>query len=109
MDFSEIMKNVQSMGERMRAQQDELKGKTVEFSAGGGMVVARMNGTGELTGLVIEKTAIDPEDPEMLADLVLAAVNGARKKVAALKADGLRDMTGGIDPSQFGISLDGLL
>lgn len=109
MDFNEIMKNVQSMGERMRVQQEELKAKSVEFSAGGGMVVAKMNGAGELTGLVMEKSVIDPEDPEMLADLVIAAVNGARKQVAGLKADGLREMTGGIDPSQFGISLDGLL
>lgn len=109
MDFNDIMKNVQSMGERMRTQQEELKTKSVEFSAGGGMVTARMNGAGDLTGLVIEKSVIDPEDPELLADLVIAAVNGARKQVAGLKAEGLREMTGGIDPAQFGINLDGLL
>lgn len=67
------------------------------------MVKARMNGAGELLGLEFEPGAVDPDDLEMLADLVMAAVNAARKKVEETRAESLRELTGGVDLSALGI------
>ncbi len=105
MDMSEMMKRVQQMTGRVGAMQNELKQKTVEGMAGGGMVKAKMNGAGDLIGLEIEKDVVDPEDPEMLADLILAAVGAARKQVQDLRAEQMKQMTGGLDLSSLGIDL----
>ncbi len=108
-DFSKIMQNVRDMGARMKETQEQLRSKVVSAEAGGGMVTARMSGTGELVGLEIEKDVIDPEDPELLADLVLAAVNNARKKAENLRTEAIRDVTGGVDISGLGIDLNSML
>jgi len=105
MDFAQIMQQAKQMGEQAKQQQEELKKKRFEGTAGGGMVKAVMNGTGALVKLDIEKSVINPEDPEMLSDLIIAAVGDAFKKANAAKADGLKDLTGGMDLSALGIDL----
>jgi hypothetical protein len=80
--------------------QDELRRETVEFSAGGGMVTARMNGHLELLALTIKKEIIDPADPELLQDVVAAAVNGALKKAQDLAREKL-SATLGFDPGSL--------
>lgn len=108
MDLGNMMQNVRNMTERMKSMQDAMRDKVVEGTAGGGMVTARMNGAGELIGIEIDKSVIDPDDAEMLSDLVVAAVNAARKKVEELRAESVREMTGGIDLGAMGIDLDNL-
>lgn len=105
MDFGQIMQQAKMMGEQAKTRQEEMQKKRFEGTAGGGMVKATMNGSGTLVGLNIEKSVINPEDPEMLCDLVIAAVNDAQKKVSAEKADGLKELTGGFDLSALGIDL----
>jgi len=78
MNPKQLMKQVQQMQEQMQRQMAELR---VEGTAGGGMVKATMNGSKELLGVVIDKEAVDPNDVEMLQDLVVAAVNEASRKV----------------------------
>ena len=70
-----MMKKVQKMQADMKKMQDELKKKTVEVSVGGGVVKVVMNGEKQMQSLVIDKAAVDPEDVEMLQDLILSAVN----------------------------------
>ncbi len=79
--------------------QEEAASETVEASAGGGTVTVKANGAGEILEITIAKEAIDPEDPEMLADLVLAAVNEALRSAQQLmqsKAGGLLGGLGGL-------------
>ena len=77
MDLNKLMQQAQQMQEDMQKAQDEMAKETVEGSAGGGAVTVKATGTGKLIEIKIKKEAIDPEDPETLEDLVLAAVNGA--------------------------------
>lgn len=72
-----MMQQAQEMQEAMAALQSELAGQTFEAAAGGGMVRAAVRGTGELVSVEIDPQVIDPQDPEMLGDLVVAAVNQA--------------------------------
>ncbi len=69
------------------------------------MVTATVNGLGELIGLKFDPSAIDPDDPEMLAELTIAAVADARKKSVAMRNDALKDLAGGVDLSALGIDL----
>ena len=78
MNPKQLMKQVQQMQEQMQQRMAELR---VEGSAGGGMVKAQMSGNKELLGIAIDKEAVDPNDVDMLQDLVLAAVNEAARKV----------------------------
>lgn len=103
MDLNEIMQQAQGMASRMKEMQEEAKKQIVTGEAGGGMVTARMTGAGELVGLEIDPSVIDPGDPEILADLVIAAVNLARKKQAQVAADSMQGLTGGFDLSALGI------
>lgn len=105
MDFSSLMQHAQEMGQKVKEQQEDLKKKRFEGSAGGGMVKAVVSGQGMLVSLDIEKSVIDPQDPEMLGDLVVAAVNDALGKIGDLKAEGIKDLTGGLDLSALGIDL----
>ena len=77
MDMNALMKQAQQMQEQMLQAQEEAKQLVSEASAGGGMVTVKANGGGELVDVQIDARAIDPEDPEMLADMVLAAANEA--------------------------------
>jgi len=93
MNPKNLMKQVQQMQEQMQRKMQEL---TVEGSAGGGMVKATMNGSKELLGVTIDKEAVDPNDVEMLQDLVVAAVNEASRKVDEEMQSSVSAMTGGM-------------
>lgn len=105
----ELMKNAKQLMEKAKTAQAELAKITQEGSAGAGMVVATVNGLGELIGLKFEKSAVNPDDTEMLADLVIAAVADARKKAEEIRNQTVRDAAGGIDLSALGLDLPGML
>ena len=93
MNPKQLMKQVQQMQEQMQRRMSELR---VEGSAGGGMVKATMSGSKELVAVTIDKEAVDPNDVEMLQDLVVAAVNEAARKVDEEMQSSLGAMTGGM-------------
>ena len=95
MDMQKLLQQVGEMQEQMKLAQDELAKETVEASAGGGMVTVTANGAGEITGIRIDPKAIDPDDPELLADMVLAAVNEALRSAHSLAESKLGGLTGG--------------
>jgi len=95
-DLSQLMKQAQLMQQQLAAAQEDLAAQSVEGSAGGGLVRATMTGSGELTALTIDPAAVDPDDVEMLSDMVLAATNEALRKAQDLAADRLGAATGGL-------------
>ena len=90
-----MMKKVQKLQSQMKTMQEDLKKRTVEVTAGGGAVKVVINGDKELQSLVIDKAAVDPEDVEMLQDLVMAAVNESIKKVDDMMAAEMGKLTSG--------------
>ena len=88
-DMNKLMQQAQQMQSQMAQMQEEAANEVVEASAGGGMVTVKATGGGEIVGITIDPKAIDPDDPEMLADLVLAAVNEALRERE--RADGVED------------------
>ncbi len=108
-DLFGMMKNAKQMVEKAKEAKAELARRTVEGNAGAGLVAATVNGLGDLIALKIDPIAVTPADTEMLADLIVAAVAGARNKADALRADAMREMTGGMDLSSLGIDVNGLL
>ena len=87
LDMNALMKQAQEMQEQMARAQEEAKHEIGEASAGGGMVTVKANGAGELLEIAIDPRAVDPDDPEMLADMVLAAANEAlRSATQAVEA-----------------------
>ncbi len=107
MDMNKMLKQVQEMQEQMAKAQEELADETVEASAGGGMVRVKATGGGEIVEITIAPEAIDPDDPEMLEDLVLAAVNEALRNAQDLmqsKLGGALGDLGGLG----GLGLPGL-
>ena len=95
--LASIMKQAQMMQQKMGKLQEEAAQQTVEATAGGGAVTAVVNGKNQVLSLVIKKEAVDPEDVEMLQDLVIAAVNEALAKVHAEMAEQMSKITGGIN------------
>ena len=93
MNPKQLMKQVQQMQEQMQQRMGQLR---VEGSAGGGMVKATMNGNKEVLSVSIDKEAVDPNDVEMLQDLVVAAVNEAARKVDEEMQGQIGAMTGGM-------------
>ncbi len=83
-DMNKLLQQAQQMQAQMAQAQEELAKEIVEASAGGGMVTVRATGAGEITEIAIDPKAIDPDDPELLQDLVLAAVNEALRSAQAL-------------------------
>ena len=100
------MQQVKMLQEKMAKIQEELATKTVESSAGGGMVTAVMNGRQELVSLKLEPQVVDPEDIEMLQDLIVAAVNDALRKAQELAAGDMGKLAGGLNIP--GLKLPGL-
>ena len=98
MGFQDLLKQVQDVRERMQRLQEELGTRSVEGSAGGGMVVAVMNGRQELLDLRIEKEVVDPGDVGMLRYLVRAAVNDALARSREMAAAEMAKLTGGVLP-----------
>ena len=98
-DMGQLLKQVQQMQAEMAKAQEELAGETVEASAGGGMVKVTMTGDMKLQELTISPDAIDPDDPELLQDMVTAAVNEAiraAQELANTKLGGIAGMGGGM-------------
>ena len=99
MNIQKMMKQAAQMQERM---QRELAALEVEAAAGGGMVTVRMNGHKQLLAVTIEREVLDPADPEMLQDLVLAAVNEASRKVDEAMQEKVGALAGGMGlPGMF--------
>ena len=96
MDINKMMKQVQQMQADMARVQEELANETVEASAGGGMVTVTATGSGEIKAITIAPEAIDPEDPELLADMILGAVNEALRSANDLAQSRLGGMAGGL-------------
>jgi nucleoid-associated protein EbfC len=91
-----IMKQAQQLQNKMARLQEEMAEKTIEASAGGGMVKVVANGRQELVSIHIEKEVVDPEDVEMLQDLILAAVNEALVQSQKMVSDEMNKLTGGM-------------
>ena len=89
------IKQMQAMQREMEEAQDKLGEKEVEATAGGGAVSAKVNGNKELVSLKLDKDVIDPEDSEMLEDLIIAAVNEAMRQVDEMVNDEMGKITGG--------------
>lgn len=96
-DFSNLLKQAQKMQKEMGRIQTELKERVVEGSAGGGMVKAHVNGLQELLSIKIDPDVVDPEDVEMLEDLVTAAVKQGLKSAKELSESEMSKLTGGIN------------
>lgn len=96
MGIGDIMKQAQKMQEKMQKIQDELADLQVEASSGGGMVTVVANGKQEILEVRIDKQVVDPEDVEMLEDLVVAAVNQAMAKAQELANDEMGKAAGGM-------------
>ena len=92
----QFMKQAQQMQERLLKAQEELETATVEATAGGGVVTAVVTGKMKLVSLTIDPEAVDPEDVEMLGDLVMAAVNEALQKAQDLAQEKMGGITGGL-------------
>ena len=95
-DIGKIMKQAQQLQEKMARLQEELAAKTVEAASGGGMVTAVVNGKFELVALRIEKDVVNPEDVEMLQDLVVAAVNEGIRRAQEMVSGEMSKLTGGL-------------
>ena len=107
MDVSKMLQQVQQMQAEMAKAQEELANETVEASAGGGMVTVKATGALEITEVKISPEAIDPDDPEMLADMVIAAVNEAIRSAQSLAETRLGGAMGGMEGLK-GLGLPGL-
>ncbi len=101
--FGGIMKQAQALQERMAKLQEEAAQKTVEATAGGGMVTVVVNGRQQVLSINIEAEVVNPDDIDMLQDLVLAAVNEGLRKSQEFMAEEMKGMTGGMNiPGLFG-------
>ena len=95
-NMQQLLKQAQKMQQDMMAAQEQLKNESVEASAGGGMVHVVVTGDLVVKSIKIDPDAIDPDDPEMLADLVLAAVNEGLRSAQELAAAKMGGVTGGL-------------
>jgi len=96
-NMGQILKQAQQMQSRMAKMQVELEDKTVEASAGGGMVAVVANGKQEILSINIEPEVIDPDDIEMLQDLIMAAINDALLKARTMVNDEMGKVTQGMN------------
>jgi len=93
----QLMKQAQKMQEQLAAAQQELASRRFEGTAGGGVVTAVVSGAQELLEVEIDPSVVDPDDTEMLQDLIVAAVNQAMKAAVDAAGDQLGGLTGGLD------------
>ena len=97
MNQAAMMKQAQKMQQEMLRMQEEMENKTYSATAGGGMVTATVNGKHEVVGLSIKEEAVDPDDVEMLQDMIMAAVNEAMRAGDADAASNMSRLTGGLN------------
>jgi nucleoid-associated protein EbfC len=102
-NLNQLLKQAQQMQAEMAKAQEQLKNETVEASAGGGMVKVTMTGDMQLREITISPEAIDPEDPDLLQDMVTAAVNEALRSAQELAANRMGGITGGLGGGMPGL------
>jgi nucleoid-associated protein EbfC len=102
-NMQQMLRQVQKMQQDMAAAQEQLKHEEVEASAGGGMVKVKVSGDLVVKAVVIAPDAIDPDDPELLQDMVLAATNEALRAAQELQQTRLGGLTGGMDLGSLGL------
>ena len=95
-NFQNLLKQAQKIQSQVSKMQSELADRRVEASAGGGMVTAVANGKQELVGVKIDPAVVDPDDVEMLEDLVVAAVGEALSRASELASEEMKKLTGGL-------------
>ena len=96
MNIAKMMKQAQKMQQQVQSMQADLAEKTVEASVGGGKVTVTANGAGEVTAIKIDPTVVDPEDVEILEDLILSGVKQAIEKGKNIQAEEMGKITGGL-------------
>jgi DNA-binding protein, ybaB/ebfC family len=96
-NMNNMMKQMKKMQEEMEKTQADIEEKEFESTSGGGVVKATVNGKREVTSLKIDPDVIDPEDSEMLEDLVIAAVNDAMKRADEYSSESMGKLTGGLN------------
>jgi nucleoid-associated protein EbfC len=102
MNIMKLMKQASEMQQKMGQMQAALAAQTVEFTSGGGMVTATARGDGTFERITIDPKVVDPDDVEMLEDLVRAAVDGVLKKARELSAEQMKSVTAGMNlPAGF--------
>ncbi len=94
--LADIMRQAQKLQQEMQRLQEEAKNKTVEATAGGGMVTAVANGAGQIVSIKIDPEAINPEDREMLEDMIVAACNEALRRAQEMVQTEMAKLTGGL-------------
>ena len=95
-DFMKILQQAQEMQGRLQQVQNELQNRTVTATAGGGMVTVEADGKGQLRSVKIDRSVVNPDDVEMLEDLIVVAVGEAQKKAAELAQEEMGKLTGGL-------------
>ena len=108
MNMADMFGKLMEMQRKMTEAQEALASKTVTAEAGGGMVKVTANGAQRITAIQIEKDAVDPDDVELLEDLVVAGVNKALEEAAGLARDEMGRAAGGMMPPGFDMSQFGL-
>jgi DNA-binding YbaB/EbfC family protein len=96
-NMGKMMKQAQKLQTQMMKMQEEMAGKTIEASAGGGMVRVVADGKQQIVSIQIEKEVVDPDDVEMLQDLILAAANDALAKSQEMVSSAMSKLTGGMN------------
>ena len=107
-NMNQMMKQVQQMQAEMVKAQEEAQKQTVEASAGGGMVTVKVSGALEVLEIKIDPDAVDPEDVEMLQDMVQAAVNEALRSAQEMVNNKMSQVTGGLESALGGLGLPGM-
>lgn len=97
MNMQEMMKQARKMQEQLAQAQENMKDVTVDASAGGGMVKATVNGDLELVSIKIDPDALDPEDVELLQDMIVASVNEAIRGISEVASKQMSSITGGLN------------
>lgn len=108
MNMADMFGKVMDMQRKMAEVQELLASKTVTAEAGGGMVRVTANGQQRITAISIEKEVVDPDDPELLEDLVIAGVNKALEEAAQLAKEEMTNITGGLIPPGMDMTKFGL-